>query len=79
MDTSLNSIITETLSDEEKDQIIQELTEQGHRSANMLRKSQYHPNISTTRRSLVKKNLVDFHYLDPGTMPLNSKKGPQKH
>jgi hypothetical protein len=35
LDTSLNRIATEPLSDAEKDQIVQELTEQGHRSANI--------------------------------------------
>jgi hypothetical protein len=35
LDTSLNRIATEPLSDVEKDQIVQELTEQGHRSANI--------------------------------------------
>jgi hypothetical protein len=35
LDTSLNRIATEPLSDTEKDQIVQELTEQGHRSANI--------------------------------------------
>jgi hypothetical protein len=35
IDTSLNRITTEPLSDVEKDQIVQELTEQGHRSTNI--------------------------------------------
>jgi hypothetical protein len=35
LDTSLNRIATKPLSDMEKDQIVQELTDQGHRSANI--------------------------------------------
>jgi hypothetical protein len=63
----------------EKDQIVQELMEQGHRSANIstqlaqnvqqyVKEVPVPPEYQSHKKVFSKKNLIDSHHLDPGIM-----------